>query len=194
MGPRNLLNVLSGFLKYGGSSPTRPSDNLLLTPDPDKRDLILTFRTITSLINILQPTLIGQDSPSDLDGTLSDGPDRARELRILTALAIVMCRRREVTAVVANDPRIHSSNTLQVVATRPEDLDPAQVMPRPDLRRHTSFIALQNPHPSHPAYALSSDGTFGVLTPSIEFDVSTPLDSVLTIWCVHLCVKFNAVY
>ena len=128
-----------------------------------KRDLIVTFRAITTLIYILQrePTLVYLGDPlkdhRPAGGTQLVEPDRdgsraqLAELRILTALAIFLVRRRDVTAVVANDPRVHGSDTLQVIATRPEDLDLA--LTSGHNVRHHSFFALRNPQPSNPKVA-----------------------------------------
>ena len=173
MDPRSILSALSDFI-LKSRQPGPSSEEHTVTLTPRKRDLIVTFRAITTLIYILQrePTLVYLGDPlkdhRPAGGTQLVEPDRdgsraqLAELRILTALAIFLVRRRDVTAVVANDPRVHGSDTLQVIATRPEDLDLA--LTSGHNVRHHSFFALRNPQPSNPKVAkLSGDGTFGFL-------------------------------
>jgi hypothetical protein len=69
-----------------------------------KEDLILAFRTITTLLNLLQPIA---PNPSVHEGTSTSlgsnlSRSEARALRILTALAISLSRKKDVTAVVAS--------------------------------------------------------------------------------------------
>ena len=190
---------LSSLLKSrkGGSSGKSDLDPLShLTAE--KRDLILKFRTITSLIYILQ-TSEQRESNLDLDKNYDHDPDRSRDLRVLTSLSVLIVRKDEVTAVVSNDPRrCDVGEELQVVATRPEKLHHPTSANGPDLRRR-NFFALRNPHSDHTMPVLSldlnKDRVFGVLATSMDhFDMSTPLDSVFKIRWVQSPAKLNAVH
>jgi hypothetical protein len=149
------LGVLGGFLS--GSSRGRDSEL-------SKEELIQAFRTITTMINILQPSL---DSASDSPEDAQQAPltrSEARALRILTALAIAIVRKKEVTAVVVSHPQRPSGDgRVHVIATS-----------QPNAHPH-HFFALRNPHTTHPKLGGSSEYELLTPPPNLKIDLSTPL-------------------
>jgi hypothetical protein len=65
-----------------------------------KFDLILKFRTITTLLHHLQPNALVHEARTTAVSPLDQARRDRYDLRCLTALATILVRNREVTAVV----------------------------------------------------------------------------------------------
>ena len=157
-----------------------------------KGELIATFRTITTLINLLQPTSLSDDAIFKQD--VSQAPRGDQDLRVLIALAVLLVREFDVTAVLSHrNPQI--DGTLQVLATRqPQQVPnlppevPTSQAPTPPHSFY-QYFALRNPRNLDPfVKKADSDGnligrgvSFELLTPSttLNFDVSKPLSGIL---------------
>jgi hypothetical protein len=154
------INTVLGAITSFVSGASRGRDLEL-----SKEELIQVFRTITTIINLLQPslTLSVSDSPESAPQALSRLPrTEARLLRILTAFAIALVRKKDVTAVVASHPQCPKDGHVQVIATS---------------QHH--FVAVRNPRTTHPKLKGTASGSrpYKLLTPStnIKVDLSKPL-------------------
>jgi peptidoglycan hydrolase-like protein with peptidoglycan-binding domain len=120
-------------------------------------DLIATFRTMTSMIHTIEPTILSHngldgDATKFVKGIASRSNDDVRALRILTALAVALSR-TEVTAVVASDP---DAGQIQVVASQ------------------SQFYALRNPpsvKPSMDRAPKAPRANYKVMAPEIDLTV-----------------------
>ena len=155
------LNILAGFLLR---SSRRDSNSKELS----KEELIEAFRTITTIINILQSLVHSvDDSPAPKDpSTAKLSRSDARALRILTALAIAIVRKKEVTAVVAGHPQRPRDGRVQVIATRQPNSPPHQ------------FFALRNPHTAHPKVADAVQYELLMPPPNLKIDLLDPLTNL----------------
>jgi hypothetical protein len=130
-----------------------------------KEELIQVFCTITTIINLLQPslTLSASDSPESAPQALSQLPrTEAQLLWILTAFAIALVQKNEVTVVVASHPQCPKDGHVQVISTS---------------QHH--FVAVRNPRTTHPKLKGTASGSqpYKLLTPltNIKVNLSKPL-------------------
>jgi hypothetical protein len=156
-------------------------------------DLISTFQTITTLLNLLQSTQVDRakvNNDTDSSQAIHGDP----ELQNLTALAILLVRESDVTAVVAGSPQ--PDGTLDVLAAReqpevpglPVDSTLQEPEPEPTQKYH-HYFALRNPRSRDP-FVKNADAngnfpgsgvSFEILTPGIDvnFDINKPLKGIL---------------
>jgi len=126
-----------------------------------KIQLIQSFRTITTMIRTLEPAY--HANPSDAVDIPPDGVD---DVRIMTALAILLVRENEVTAVLAGDPRI--GQTLKILAAK---------QPTEPPRTH-QLLALSNPF-KNSAQSNTAEKLNIVSPPQVsEFDINNPLSKL----------------
>jgi hypothetical protein len=126
--------TLPTFRSAIGLESAQPIPKTSHDGDP-KRDLLLRFRTITSMINTLQ-------SQSAIPFTLkvkSDGGTGSIPRHVLDALALVLVREHEVTAVVSGHSLISTLDLL--AASSPDTTDGQTLTPT----QH-EVIAIPNPN------------------------------------------------
>jgi hypothetical protein len=145
-----MKEYLRFFLSNTGKKADSDSES-----DAEKRraHLIANFRTITTLIHSIDPTFLS-DSKSGRDKQIHSTED-IRALRILTALAIAISRKADVSAVVTSDHRSLENGQFRVIAS------------------HHQFFALRNPQSVHPKLEgrPSTSGVstvYELLTPSVD--------------------------
>lgn len=153
------LRLLKGFW---------PAALLPRTKRLSNNELIATFRTITTLLNLLQS--IPADHAHVNKDTDSSRAHSDPEHRNLTALAVLLVREFDVTAVLAGSPQ--PDGTLDLLAAREQQ-----------------YFALRNPRGLDPSVTKADpDGnfpdsgvSFKISTPDVDvnFDIKKPLKGIL---------------
>jgi hypothetical protein len=157
-------------------------------------ELLATFQTITALLNLLQSTQVDQ-AKVDTDTDLSQAIHGDLEHRNLTALAILLVRELDVTAVLAGSRK--ADGTFDLFAAREQPTVPALPVdstlqvpePEPEPTRYHHYFALRNPRSHDPSVKKAdadgnfpgSGASFEILTPDIDvdFDIDQPLKGIL---------------
>jgi hypothetical protein len=131
------------------------------------------------------------------DGTQSDcdlSRSDARILRILTALAISIAQRREVTAVVSSNPRAQAqssqlpgtieatSGQVQVIAAH-QSLAIHETAPTPPisesmLTKILNMFTMRNPHSDHERRVLGVGSHYEILTPTAGIDLDNTFENL----------------
>jgi hypothetical protein len=167
----NLFGAISGLIPQATSSGPRIRTN---------DDLLTSFRTTTLMISLLQPiTTSGRSGSSvTVETPMKLTRNDALLLRNLTALAIAIARRKEVTAVVATRPqfKLESGEVRLIAASQSgketEETEETETTLAPMLRlwpfRH--FFALRNPHFTHPKLD-DSDAKYQLLAAKLDPDL-----------------------
>lgn len=120
-------------------SPGQSSDhgyNVAPSPSYTTADAILAFRTITSMLALIQ-------SPDEIasTGRKEDLSDNRRELRVLDALAAVAVRQFEIVAVMAKS---YNGFNIEVIASVNE-VGPALNIPQHQNRRDSESLPIWKP-------------------------------------------------
>jgi hypothetical protein len=133
------------------SSQKRPDS--LNSPDNLKTEALLAFRTITTMLSLLQTTIGNDTSGKELNSANS-----RKSLAVLNALAAVVTREHGVAAVVSN---LTSENTEVVISIIP-DREPLTISQLPSGSVAQEFMGLvfrfwttQNPRYLMPATDLN---------------------------------------
>jgi len=143
---------------------------------PTKPNAVLAFRTITTILSVLQASPIDGTRPASLEinnNNSSEKIARRRELRILDALATLLVRDNEVTAVVSK--RGASGEAVEVVACG--NIDASHDSP-PDPSRPPEV-----PQSNDALTYLSHCNDPTVMKPqAVNISIYDPLRYVLEVW------------
>lgn len=111
----------------------RVDESTRRSADPDA---ILAFRTITSMLSLIQPRIVKAGRDEGLS------KDELQELRVLDALSAVAVRQHEVVAVIAKS----FSDHIEVVASV-HNVNPATNIPKDTTPSKHPFRWLITPNP-----------------------------------------------
>lgn len=114
------------------SSIEQDMKEVRMAEEEQKRELLLDFRTITTMLSGLQEFSPQVQTLSQPEG--SPNSARKTESRILNALATLFVRRHEVVAVVSCGP--HTYGSIEMVVVESSDHD--------DVTKRAESLAAQN--------------------------------------------------
>ena len=103
-----------------GKKKTEPLKSSQKQADAFKAEALLAFRTITTMLSLLQSTSTGSDAPDDVPDDENSPKNSRKTLSILNALAAIVTREHGVAAVVSN----LSSEHIEVVISVTQDRNP----------------------------------------------------------------------
>jgi hypothetical protein len=179
-----VINVLKWQSKKQGKKSGKPSDkpprqsdhsksNCADSDVPDDAQAILAFRTITTMLSLIQSPITGT-----IDARRKDIPqtDAQRyQLRVLDAMAAVVVRANEIVAIAAKQ---YDGSSIQVLASvvHLDAFEPILTIHQPDEGQWNLFrwfLVTPNPrdpkkNPSSPIDSLTTDTDLTLVDPDIK--------------------------
>jgi hypothetical protein len=147
-------------------TPKRGKD--LTDVDPQKRDLILRFRTITTILHSLGTTLPATQATNDNQFATDLEFSQDKDLRLLTGAATLFVKDHDVVAVAIKSPGLHQD--LHILASYESPTN----FPR-------QLVAISNPlskPPQHEFTPKSAESMDGAITGSGIAILSPPKSSI----------------